>query len=68
MKVTLFHCGPAVNESERTAFQQLKSRLISAPGDDEWVLLTNLTFSATHRLQSDEIDVVAIGPPGVRVI
>ena len=68
MKVTLFHCGPAVNESERTAFQQLKSRLISVPGDDEWVLLTNLTFSATHRLQSDEIDVVAIGPPGVRVI
>ena len=68
MKVTLFHCGPAVNESERTAFQQLKSRLISVPGEDEWVLLTNLTFSATHRLQSDEIDVVAIGPPGVKVI
>ena len=68
MKVTLFHCGPAVNESERTAFEQIKSRLISAPGDDEWVLLTNLTFSATHRLQSDEIDIVAIGPPGVRVI
>ena len=68
MKVTLFHCGPAVNESERTAFEHIKSRLISAPGDDEWVLLTNLTFSATHRLQSDEIDIVAIGPPGVRVI
>ena len=68
MKVTLFHCGPAVNESERTTFEHIKSRLISAPGDDEWVLLTNLTFSATHRLQSDEIDIVAIGPPGVRVI
>ena len=37
-------------------------------GDDEWVLLTNLAFSVTHQLQSDEIDVVAIGPPGVRVI
>ena len=68
MKVTLFHCGPAVNESERTAFEQIKSRLISVPGEEEWVLLTNLTFSATHRLQSDEIDIVAIGPPGVRVI
>ena len=68
MKVTLFHCGPAVNESERTAFEHIKSRLISAPGEEEWVLLTNLTFSATHRLQSDEIDIVAIGPPGVRVI
>ena len=30
--------------------------------------MTNLTFSTTHRLQSDEIDIVAVGPPGVRVI
>jgi hypothetical protein len=42
--------------------------LQSTPGDDEWVLLTNLAFSVTHQLQSDEIDIVAIGPPGVRVI
>ena len=68
MKVTPVHCGPFVNESERKAFEQIKSRLISVPGDGEWLLLTNLAFSATHRLQSDEIDVVAIGPPGVRVI
>lgn len=67
MKVTPVHCGPFVNESERKAFEQIKSRLISVPGDGEWLLLTNLAFSATHRLQSDEIDVVAIGPPGVRV-
>ena len=52
MKVTLFHCGLAINENERTAFQQLKSRLISVPGDDEWVLFTNLTFSATPRGRS----------------
>lgn len=68
MKVCLIPCGPAVNESERKAFEQIKTRLISEPGDDEWLLLTNLAFSATHRHQSDEIDVVAIGPPGVRVI
>ena len=68
MKVTLVSCGPPVNESERMAFAQIKSRLISMPGDDEWLLLTNLAFSAAHRLQSDEIDIVAIGPPGVRVI
>ena len=68
MKAYPVPCGPAVNESERKAINQLKTRLISAPGDDEWLLLTNLTFSATHRLQSDEIDIVAIGPPGVRVI
>ncbi len=68
MKVTLFTCGPAANESERTAFEHLRSRLESIKGDGEWVLLTNLAFSVTHQLQSDEIDIVAIGPPGVRVI
>ena len=68
MKVHVVPCGPAVNESERKAIAQIKARLISVRGDDEWHLLTNLAFSATHRLQSDEIDIVAIGPPGVRVI
>ena len=59
MKVTPVHCGSFVNESERKAFEQIKSRLISIPGDGEWLLLTNLAFSATHRFQSDEIDIVA---------
>jgi len=68
MKVTLFPCAPAVNESERLAFEHLRSRLQSAQGDDQWVLLTNLAFSLTHQLQPDEIDVVAIGPQGVRVV
>lgn len=68
MRVTLFPCGPAANESELKAFEHLKARLQSAPGDDHWVLLTNLAFSVTHQLQSAEIDVVSIGPQGVRVI
>ena len=68
MKVHYVPCGPAVNESERKAFEQLKARLSSAPGDDEWLLLTNLAFSATHRRQSDEVDIVAIGPPGGQII
>ncbi|MFQ5472147.1 MAG: NERD domain-containing protein, partial [Dehalococcoidia bacterium] len=68
MKVTLFSCGPAANESELKAFEHLKARLQSASGDDHWVLLTNLAFSVTHQLQSAEIDLVAIGPQGVRVI
>ena len=68
MKALVVPCGPAVNESERKAIAQLKTRIISVPGDDEWWLLTNLAFSATHRLQSDEIDIIAIGPPGVRVV
>jgi serine/threonine protein kinase len=68
MRVTLFHCGPAANESELIAFKHLESRLQSASSDDEWILLTNLAFSVTQHLQSDEIDVVAIGPQGIRVI
>lgn len=68
MKVTLFSCGPTANESELKAAEHLKSRLQSTPGDDEWILLTNLAFSVTHQLQSDEIDMIAIGPPGVQVI
>lgn len=50
------------------ALEHLKVRIISAEGDGEWVLLTNLAFSVTHQLQSDEIDIIAIGPSGVRVI
>ena len=68
MEVKPISCGPAVNESERKAIAQLKTRLIAEQGDGEWLLLTNLAFSTTNRRQSDEIDIVAIGPPGVRVI
>ena len=68
MKTTIFACGPAANESELTAIEHLKTRLSSELGDAQWVLLTNLAFSVTHQLQSDEIDSIAIGPPGVRVI
>src|ERR1051325_11775895 len=68
MRVTLFCCGPAANDSELRAFEHLRSNLASAPGIGEWILLTNLAFSVTHQLQSDEIDIIAIGPPGVRVI
>ncbi len=68
MKVHHVPCGPAINESERKAFEQIKARLIAKPGDDEWILLTNLDFSTTNHRQSDEIDIVVIGPPGVQII
>jgi serine/threonine protein kinase len=68
MEVILFPCGPAANESELKACAHLKARLQGEPGDDRWVLLSNLAFSVTHQLQSDEIDLVVIGPPGVRVL
>ena len=68
MKVHLIPCGPLANESERKASHHLKTRLISEPGQDEWLLLTNFTFSVTHQRQSDEIDIVVIGPPGVQIV
>lgn len=68
MKVTVFLCGPAANESELKAVEHLKNRLQNEGGNGHWVMLTNVAFSVTHQLQSDEIDIVAIGPPGVRVI
>ena len=67
-RVTVIPCGPVVNRSEGMAIARLKSSLIGLRRDDAWVLLTNLALSTTHRLQSEEIDIVAIGPSGVRVI
>ena len=68
MKVTPINCGPIANDSEQKAIDRLKAGLISIPGADEWLLLANLMFFSTHRRQSDEIDLIAIGPPGIRVI
>src|SRR5258708_1105244 len=68
MNETLFPCGPVATESELRAFNNLKILLESAQGEGTWILLTNLAFSVTHQLQSDEIDIVAIGPTGVRII
>ncbi len=68
MKIRPVRCGPFANQSEIDAFNKLKSGLVSLGGDGEWVLLTNVAFSVTHQLQSDEIDMVVVGPPGVRVI
>ncbi len=64
----LSSCGPVANESELKALAHLKSRLQAESGGDRWILLGNLAFSVTHQLQSDEIDIVVIGPPGVRVL
>ena len=68
MKVQHIPCGEFVNASERKALGHLKSRLQSIPGNDLWYLLTNLNFSSRHQEQSAEIDMVVIGPHGVRII
>lgn len=67
MKVTVFACGPAANESEVLAVEHPKQPLTNAPGGEHRLLLTNLPFSVNHQFQSDEIDIIAIGPPGARV-
>ena len=67
-RVAVISCGQPANESEIKAIKCLKSGLLSDPDGGAWALLTNLSFSATDRFQSDEIDIVAVGPPGARVI
>jgi serine/threonine protein kinase len=68
MNVIVFACGPAANESELKATEHIRTRLQTQPGDDRWIILANLAFSVTNQLQSDEVDLVVIGPPGARVI
>ena len=68
MKPDHVQCGPYVNVSERKALERIRARLSEAPGSDKWLLLTNLAFSTTHRRQSEEIDIIAIGPPGAQVV
>ncbi|WP_322789082.1 NERD domain-containing protein kinase family protein [Thiohalocapsa halophila] len=61
-----FSCGDFVNASERHAVDSLKARLQGAGG--HWVLLSNLSHAQHTGRRADEIDIVAIGPPGVSVI
>ena len=44
VNVQVVPCGPAVNESERKAFEQLKERLRLEPGHDEWASINELDF------------------------
>jgi serine/threonine protein kinase len=68
MKIKHIPCGPFANESERGAIELLKSKLAGIPGDQIWILLSNLAFSANGIGMSDEIDLVLVGPSGVHVI
>ncbi len=68
MLVTSIPCAGFVNESERQAFEAVKQKLGSLPGSDEWIVLSNLSHSSSSRYQSDEIDMLVIGPQGLFVI
>ena len=64
--VRILPCGEFVNESERIAVERLCSKLQGA--ETPWILLSNLNHSPHPTSRSDEIDLVAIGVPGVCVI
>ena len=68
MEVKHVQCGPTVNESESKAVEHIKARLRNEPGSNLWLLLTNLHHSTKPYNHLYEIDIVAIGPPGVRVV
>ena len=68
MRVEVIRCGQAVNKSEAKALDFIETRLKSTSGNGKWVLLANLDFSSHNEKQSDEIDIVAIGPPGLTMI
>lgn len=66
-KCRVIRCGEYANESERRAVAELYSKL-KQTGQGLWILLTNLSFHPHSAGRPDEIDIVAIGPPGVTVI
>jgi len=59
-------CGMFVNESERLAVSRLTTKLRDS--ERTWILLSNLNHARHPNARSDEIDIVAIGGPGVFVI
>ena len=66
MPVRHIPSGTPVNESERKAIEQLKSKLQSHA--DNWVMLSNLYHHFHAARLSDEIDLVLIGSRGVIVV
>lgn len=60
-------CGNFVNESERTSIEYLRNKL-QGSSNSKWILLSNLHHSQHFVQRSDEIDLIVIGPSGVRVV
>ncbi len=56
-------CGPTANQSEEKAIERLKGVL-----SGDWILMSNLQLISGHDRQPSEIDLIAVGPPGVLVI
>ena len=65
MAVKLVQCGEPVNESERIATQRCKACLEALADTAPWVIFANLASSCSPLHQSDDLDLVLIGPRGV---
>ncbi len=61
-------CGPLANESERLAFERLRTKLQGYAKEGRWIFLTNIPLSFQAQGYSDEIDLLLISPLGVTVI
>ena len=61
-------CGPIANESERIAFERLRTKLQGNAKEGRWIFLTNIPLSFQAQGYSDEIDLLLISPVGVSVI
>ena len=57
-----------MRNSEREATERLLSKLRAMSAGQNWVLLTNLAYSIDPRGTPLEIDIVAVGTPGISVI
>jgi len=66
MGAKIIQCGEYANQSEKTAVEHLRSKLQGHEG--YWILLSNLYFSYSSNKLSKEIDLVVIGPNGIKVV
>lgn len=68
MAVKFVQCGEPVNESERIAAQRCKTCLETIADSAPWVVFANLASSSSPLHQSDDLDIVLIGPRGVLLL
>jgi serine/threonine protein kinase len=65
MAVKLIQCGQPANASERLAAQRCRAALEALGDTAPWVIFANLASSSSPLHQSDDLDLVLIGPRGV---
>uniref|UniRef100_UPI003564A3AC nuclease-related domain-containing protein n=1 Tax=Gemmatimonas sp. TaxID=1962908 RepID=UPI003564A3AC len=68
MPVKIIRFSPAVNASERIAETRVKTSLLAIGDSVSWFVLAGLASSSSPLHQSDDLDLVAIGPRGVVLI